>query len=77
MEGGQLPTAQNQVHSSRKSRSQFALSETLPTASDAVISVKEARKLLPKDLQKLSDGEVETITHRLHSIAKSFINSRV
>jgi hypothetical protein len=45
--------------------------------ADLVITVKEARKLLGKDLRELTDDQVETIITRLDSIARNFIASRV
>lgn len=78
MEGGSTTATTNVVIDSKHPRglSQHAETALLGT-SDAIISVKVARKLLSKDLRKLSDEEVEIIVHRLESIARHFIISKV
>ena len=78
MEGGSAAATTNVVTDSKHSRSQSKHAGTsLPGTSDAIISVKEARKLLPKGLRELSDDQVEIIVHRLESIARHFITSQV
>lgn len=78
MEGGSAAATTNVVTDSKHSRGQSHYAETSPLGiSDAIISVKEARKLLGKDLRKLSDEQVEIIVHRLESIARHYIISRV
>ena len=78
MDGGSATATTNVVNASEQSRgqSQYVKTSSLG-ASDAIISVKEARKLLGKDLRKLSDEQVEIVVHRLESIARHFITSRV
>ncbi|HPD99447.1 MAG TPA: hypothetical protein PKV52_04210 [Candidatus Saccharibacteria bacterium] len=36
-----------------------------------IISVKEARKILGKDYEKLTDEEVEKLIYQLHNLAKA------
>ena len=42
-----------------------------------IISVKEARKLLSKNMQRLTDDQVETMVVLLESIAREFIQESV
>jgi hypothetical protein len=49
-----------------------------PQPQSKVISIKEARKLLPKKLERrLSDDEVEHIVVKLEAIAREFIRLSV
>ena len=78
MESGSASATISVVTDSKHLRGQSRRAETSPLGtSDAIISVKEARKLLGKDLRQLSDEQVEIIVHRLDSIARHFITSRV